>query len=42
MPNWKSIKRQLKFDKPRFLFTKHKPKTKTQMISDKNNALFVY
>ena len=26
MPNWNSVKRQLKFDKPRYLFTKtHKP-----------------
>ena len=43
MPNWNSVKRQLKFDKPRYLFTKtHKPKTKTQLFYDKNNALFIY
>ena len=43
MPNWNSVKRQLKFDKPRYLFTKtHKPKTRTQMFYDKNNALFIY
>ena len=31
MPNRNSVKRQLKFDKPRYLFTKtHKPKKKTQ------------
>jgi len=40
MPNWNSVMRQLKFDKPRYLFTKtHKPKTKIQI--DKNNALFI-
>ena len=33
MPNWNSVKRQLKFDKPRYLFTKtHKPKTKTHLF----------
>jgi len=33
MPNRTSVKRQLKFDKPRYLFTKtHKPKTKTQVF----------
>jgi len=43
MPNWNYVKRQLKFDKPRYLFTKtHNPKTKTQMFYDKNNALFIY
>jgi len=43
MPNWNFVKRQLKFDKPRYLFTKtHKPKTKTQMFNDKNNELFIY
>jgi len=43
MPNWKSVKRQLKFDKPRYLFTKtHKPKTKTQMFYDKNKSIFIY
>ena len=42
MSNWNSVKRQLKFDKPRYLFTKtHKPKTKIQMFFDKNNALFI-
>jgi len=40
MPNWNSVKRQLKFDKPRYLFTKtHKPKTKLQI--ENNNALFI-
>jgi len=43
MPNWNFVKRQLKFDKPRYLFTKtHEPKTKTQMFYDKNNALFIH
>jgi len=45
MPKWNFVKRQLKFDKPRYLFTKtHTPKTKTQiqMFYDKNNALFIY
>ena len=38
MPNWNFV--QLKFDKPRYLFTKtHTPKTKTQLFYDKNNAL---
>ena len=42
MPNWNFVLRQLKFDKPRYLFTKtHKPKTKTFFFHDKNNA-FVY
>ena len=37
MPNWNFVKRQLKFDKPRYLFTKtHTPKTKTQLFYDKN------
>ena len=41
MPNWNFVKRQLKFDKPRYLLTKtHKPKTKTLIFYDKNNALF--
>ena len=41
MPNWNSVKRQLKFDKPRYLFTNtHKAKTKTQLFYVKNNALF--
>ena len=41
MQNWKFVKRQLKFDKPWYLFTKtHKPKTKTQLFYDKNNALY--
>ena len=36
MPNWNFVKRQLKFDKPWYLFTKtHKQKTKTQMFYDK-------
>ena len=43
MPNWKFVRRQLKFEKPRYLFTKtHKPKTKTQLFYDKNNALYIY
>ena len=43
MPNWNSVKRKLKFDKPKYLFTKtYKPKTKTKMFYDKNNALFMY
>jgi len=43
MPNWNFVKRQLKFYKPRYLFTKtHKPKTKTRMSYDKNKALFIY
>jgi len=43
MPNWNCVKRQLKFDKPRYLFTKtHKPKTKTQLFYDKNNALYIH
>ena len=39
LPNWIFVfKRQLKFDKPRYLFTqKHKLKTKTQIFYDKNN-----
>jgi len=42
MPNRNFVKRQLKFDKPRYLFTKtHKPKTKTQIFYDDNNALFI-
>ena len=42
MPNWNFVKRQLKFDKPRYLFTKsHKPITKTHIFYDKNNALFI-
>ena len=43
MPHWNFVKRQLKFDKPRYLFTKtHKPKTKTHLFYDKNNALYIY
>ena len=43
MPNWNFVKRQLKFDKPRYLFTKtHKPKTKTHLFYNKNNALYLY
>ena len=43
MPNWNYVKRQLKFDKPRYLFTKtHKPKTKIQLFYNKNNALNIY
>jgi len=41
LPNWNCVKCQLKFDKPRYLFTKtHKPKTKTHLFYDKNNALY--
>jgi len=37
------VKRQLKFDKPRYLLTKtHKPKTKTHLFYDKNNALYIF
>ena len=39
MPNWNFVKRQLKFDKPRYLFTKTH---KTQMCYDKNSELFIY
>ena len=43
MPNLNFVKRQLKIDKPRYLFTKtHKPKTKTQLFYDKNNAFYIY
>ena len=43
MPNWNSVKRQLKLDKPRYLFTKtHKPKTKTHLFYDKNKTLYKY
>jgi len=42
MPNWIFVKRQLKFYKPRYLFTKtHKPKMKTHVLR-LNNALFIY
>jgi len=34
MPNRNSVKRQLKIDKPRYLFTKtHKPKTKKKYFT---------
>jgi len=38
------FKRQLKFDKPRYIFTKkHKQKSKTQILYDKkNNELYKY
>ena len=43
MPNWNFLKRQLKFDKPRYLFTKtHKPKMKTQLFYDNYNALYIH
>jgi len=43
MPKWNFVKGQLKFDKPRNLFTKtHKPETKIQMFYDKSNELFMY
>jgi len=43
MPNWNFVKRQLKFDKPRYLFTKtQKPKPKTHLFYDKTNALNIY
>jgi len=42
MPNWNFVKRQLKFDKTSYLFTKtHKPKTNTQLFYDKN-LLYIY
>jgi len=42
MPNWNFVKRQLKFDKPRYLFTiTHIPKTKTQMFYDKNALFYI-
>jgi len=42
MPNWNFVKRQLKFDKPRYLFTKTlKPTTKTHLFYDKNNAIYI-
>ena len=42
MPNWNFVKRQFKFNKHRYLFTKtHTPKAKTQMFYDKNNALCI-
>jgi len=42
MPNWDFVKRQLQFDKPRYLFTKtHKPKT--QMFYDKTmHYLYIF
>ena len=44
MPNWNFVKRQLKFDKPRYLFTKtHKPKTKTHTFYVKKmHYLYIY
>ena len=40
MPTWNFVKRQLKFDKPRYLFTKtHKPKTKTHLFYDKKQCI---
>ena len=40
MLNWNFVKRQLNFDKPRYLFTKtHKPKTKTQMFYEKKQLI---
>ena len=43
LSNCNFVKRQLKFDKPMYLFTKtNKLKTKTKMFYDKNNALFMY
>ena len=36
MLNWNFVQRQLKFDKPKYLFTKtYKPRTKTQIFYDK-------
>jgi len=41
MPNWSFVKRQHKFDKPRYLFTNtHKLKTKTHMFYDKKRRIF--
>jgi len=34
MPNWNSVKRQLKFDKPRYIFTKN-----TQTENENTNVL---
>ena len=42
MPNWKFVKRQLKFGKGTYSQRTHKPKTKTHIFYDKNNALFIY
>ena len=44
MPNWNFVKRQLKFDKPRYLFTKtHKPKMKTHLFYDKTmHYIYIY
>jgi len=42
MPNWNFVKRQLNFDKPRYLFTKtHKPKTKTHLFYETSNELHI-
>ena len=41
--HWNFVKRQLKFGKPRYIFTKtHKSKTKTQLFYVKNNALYIH
>jgi len=42
MPNWNFVKRQLKFDKLRYLLKTQKLKTKTKMFYYKNNTLFKY
>jgi len=40
IPNWNFVKRQLKFDKPSYLFTKkRKPKTKTQLFYNKKQCI---
>jgi len=42
MPYWNFVKRQLKFDRPRYLFTKtHKAKTKTQTFYAKKRVIFL-
>ena len=44
MPNWNSVKRQLKFDKPRYLFTKtHKPNNEnTNVLRQKQCIIYIF
>jgi len=42
MPNWNFVKRQLKFDKPRYLFTKTQTENENTNVLRQNNALFIY
>jgi len=44
MPNWNSVKRQLKFDKPRYLFIKtHKPKNEnTNVLRQKQCIIYIF